>query len=119
MYIMATLSERVRMGINWLDNYDPDWFWIVNPDMLDMVDGMHCVLAQVTGKYWWEATETLQFSKEDTYWMGFDACVAGWYASEDPYDEDLYDRDWLTLTRLWRYAIHKRRMLLMSLPVSF
>lgn len=47
----ARARERAGRGARYLDDVDPDWFWHIDPDMLELGNGHACVLGQLYGSF--------------------------------------------------------------------
>lgn len=46
------LPSLVTEGALFMDAIDPEWFWIVEPETLEMCDGERCVLGQYAGRFY-------------------------------------------------------------------
>ncbi len=96
------LAARVADGALFMDGLDPDWYWYVNPDTLDMAEGgwsgrswCGCVLAQHSA-----TTFSLYLYGLDTG----EAQLLGF-----TFGSSLRDPVWDVLTDLWREEILDRR----------
>ncbi len=79
-----SISERVQNGVNLLNDYAGDWFWLVKLDILDITSTEYCVLGQLFGSFQ-NGTRDLGFSY-DQYTQslnGFEM-THDEYTSEDP-----------------------------------
>ncbi len=56
-----SISERVQNGVNLLNDYAGDWFWMVNLDLLDITSPEECILGQLFGSFQ-NGTRDLGFS---------------------------------------------------------
>jgi hypothetical protein len=105
------LAEAVDRGAEFMDAIDPEWFWIVEPEKLDMSNGYPrnrecgCLLAQYSplGEY-----------NTDEY------RIASWTdeARELGFETNLI-REYDVLTELWREAIYDRRAAALERQASF
>lgn len=100
------LAEAVDAGAEFMDAIDPEWFWVIDLERLNMRrvwswtrGECGCVLSQYdpTGGYNVNAFGLSQRSDDDVL-LGFD--LTGWAYSPTP---------WEALTALWREAINDRR----------
>lgn len=99
---MSDYADRVARGVLWLDHMHDGWREKVNLETLSLQSGNNCVLAQVTGKYYWGAVASIlgngtgESNAED---MGFNARYRTLDAIRENYYSDLIDeieRDRLT-----------------------
>jgi hypothetical protein len=100
----ATLTlaqESVEKGAALLDNFDPDWHYLIDLDTLDVGDVGNCILSQLFGG--WQAGKTALdlYDGQHAAVYGFEQILVG-----DDYEttyEDL-DAEWTALIILRRTA---------------
>lgn len=56
-----SISERVQNGVNLLNDYAGDWFWLVDLETLDITSPENCILGQLFGSFQ-NGTRDLGFS---------------------------------------------------------
>lgn len=60
-------SDRINLGVEWLDKVRPDWFDSIDLDRLDISCIDNCVLGQVFGEF-----GNAPLLEEEIYELGFD-----------------------------------------------
>jgi len=110
----ATLAMKaaVKAGVAYLNVTDPNWFWRINPETLDLSQPCHCILGQLEqqtpdgGNYNRACTRRNLIhpgeSTERVMHLGF---TLGTVFGSDQ------SRKWQALTELWKQEIRnaKRR----------
>jgi len=90
-------EARVARGAARLDAAAPDWRTQVNPDTLDMISMINCVLGQLFGNY-----------KNGLHWLGIntstEATRYGFDASEGAYAGSRVP-ELIALTKVWRAVL--------------
>lgn len=87
---MATVAERVALGVQKLDELAPGWRDKIDVVRLDMIHSWNCVLGQVYGGYHYALSRRFLTS------AGLEAHEMG--LTNDPVLEPVqYDREWLPI----------------------
>lgn len=104
----AQARQRALRGATYLDEIDPDWFWHVDPDTLELGNGNACVLGHLHGSFLTGLTRLnlvsfnsparLNLSPVE---MGF-LCVRG-------VCEALQEQDYVYLNEAWQELIRQRQ----------
>ncbi|MFI7072076.1 hypothetical protein [Micromonospora sediminicola] len=90
------LTERVELGMAWLDARLPGWDELVDLDRLNVENPCDCLLGQTYGE--WDL-HTLGIDIDQLAALGFDASSS---------HDDMAD-EYAALTEVWRTAIERRR----------
>lgn len=105
------LSARVRAGVIALDTVEPLWFVGVDEHCLDISSDTRCPLGQLWGRFS-RGLKALDIPEDDAALYGFDSPTAlgeesfpGWHPK---YAESPTQREYTTLSRMWRYVIRRR-----------
>jgi hypothetical protein len=101
----AALPSRVRAGVIALDFVEPLWFIAVNEHTMDVRSDTRCPLGQLWGRFS-RGLKALDIPEDSAALYGFDSPTA--LAEEGFEDVDTVDREYATLSRIWRYVVRVR-----------
>lgn len=101
------VRERVRRGAEYLDERDPGWHRRIDPNVLELGSGDHCVLGQLHGEFRLGLGRSGMLSLSSAPRASLSPVAHG-FKCVGGVSEEWQARDYELLTRAWRIAIRQR-----------
>ena len=98
-----SISERVQNGVNLLNDYAGDWFWLVNLETLDIASTEDSILGQLFGSFQ-NGTRDLGFSYDQ-----YTQSLNGFEMVDSEYRSESVDSIQAQIEDEWRILINALR----------